>query len=70
VSIKALAGLLGVSAGDFIAGWIEGRTRYQLAPHKDVIAGSTLPPRSVGRAASQAAVAYYEALDEREPAHG
>jgi hypothetical protein len=62
--ISAVIGQLGAHPRAFLAGWIEGRHRYQVAACKDVIAGSIIPRGSIGFAASQAAVAFYQALDE------
>lgn len=63
--IRAVVTHLGVAPREFAAGWLEGRTRYMLAPHKDVIAGSIFARGSTGFAASQAAVAFHQGLDDK-----
>lgn len=61
---RALALIAGATAGDWLAGWIEGRTRYHLAgAGRSLIPASSFPARSNRRAASDAAVAYYLALN-------
>lgn len=62
--LAAVAGIARSTAGEYLAGWAEGRTRYQLAGDKSVIAPSRFPRRSAARAASQAAVAFYATLDD------
>lgn len=55
---------------EFAAGWIEGRNRYSRRQAAE-IPRSWFDPRTIGRAASDAAVAYYLALYEDEgPRHG
>lgn len=61
--LGAIIGQLGTHPRAFLAGWVEGRHRYQTAPNKGVIPGSVIERGSIGFAASQAAVAFYEALD-------
>lgn len=61
--LSAVIGQLGTQPRAFLAGWIEGRHRYQVAASKDGIAGSVIERGSIGFAASQAAVAFYQALD-------
>lgn len=66
-----LAGVAGVMAGqvapyieggrEFAAGWIEGRWRYGQDPHNPP--PGWFPAKTRGRAASQAAVAFYRAMD-------
>lgn len=48
---------------EFAAGWIEGHNRFQRMTG-DTIPASWFDRRTVGRAASQAAVAYHLALIE------
>lgn len=62
--VAAIIGHLGTTPRDFLGGWIEGRTRYMLAPNKDVISGSIFDAGTVRYAASQAAVAFHQALDD------
>jgi hypothetical protein len=63
-ALQLLAASIGISFREFALGWVEGRQRYQLARDKNVIGASGYPERSPARAASQAAVAYYQALND------
>lgn len=63
MSVKVLATVLGGQVRQFCAGWIEGRTRYQLARDRFAIPGSLFAARSVERAASDAAVTFYCSID-------
>lgn len=62
--VAAIIGGLADKPREFLGGWIEGRTRYMLAPSKDVISASIFPRGSMHYAASQAAVAFHQALDD------
>lgn len=63
--LSGIIGQLGTHPRAFLAGWIEGRHRYQTAAgDKSIISGSVIPRGSIGYAASQAAVAFYSALDD------
>ncbi len=61
--LAAIGGHLAGAPRDFAAGWLEGRTRYRNAADKRQVGNSWFDPQTVGRAASQAAVAFYQALD-------
>lgn len=62
--VKAIIGQLATSPRDFLGGWMEGRTRYMLAENKNVIEASAWPRGSIQFAASQAAVAFHQALGD------
>lgn len=62
--VAAIIGHLGNTPRDFLGGWMEGRTRYMVASSKDVISGSIFERGTVRFAASQAAVAYHQALGD------
>lgn len=62
--LRSVMGGLASRPRDFMAGWMEGKTRYDLAQSKDVIAGSMMPRGSIMFAASQAAVAFHQALGD------
>lgn len=67
MNVQVLRGVIAqlvASPRDFLAGWMEGRHRFVLASCKDVIDASIFPRGSVHFAASQAAVAFYQALDD------
>lgn len=61
--LAAIIDQLGVQPRAFLAGWMEGRLRYQSSADGSVIAGSYFPRGSIGHAASDAAVAFLAALD-------
>ena len=54
------------SPREFGAGWIEGRWRYNQAAGAAPFPPSWFEPGSVGRAASQAAIAFYLSRDGRD----
>lgn len=58
IPLKFMAGMLGVKAKDFAAGWMEGEVRAKSRQAPDVIPGSHFAVGSVANAASQAAVAF------------
>jgi hypothetical protein len=55
---KFMAGMLGVKAKDFAAGWMEGEARSSALGAPEVVPGSHFSKGSVAFAASQAAVAF------------
>jgi hypothetical protein len=63
--LAALVGQAAAGPREFAAGWIEGRTRYRNARGRQVLP-SWFGPRTTGRAASQAAVAFYRSLDGQD----
>jgi hypothetical protein len=75
VSLQLLAAAFAGQAGqyveggrEFARGWIEGRSRYQLATRTGAQLGrSWFDDRTTGRAASAAAVAFYRALAGEDP---
>jgi hypothetical protein len=60
---RDLAAVAAVSGRDFLRGWIEGRSRFRQAATPGDIRPSWFDRRTLGRAASNAAVAFYLALD-------
>lgn len=62
--VRAIIGGLADRPREFLAGWMEGRTRYMLAASKDVISATIFERGSMRYAASQAAVAFHQALDD------
>lgn len=69
MNVKALGAIVSSLAEqprEFGAGWIEGRWRYHQAAGSRAFPRSWFAPGTVGRAASQAAVAYYVSLDGGE----
>lgn len=60
--LTAIIGQLGVHPRAFLAGWWEGRHRYQVSDGQ-VIPASIFERGSIGYAASQASVAFHGGLD-------
>lgn len=65
LTLRFLAGMAGVNARDFAAGWYEGLVRAKGSLASDIIPASMYDRGTVAFAASQAAVAFKIGLDER-----
>lgn len=61
--LKAVIDHLAAHPRVFLAGWVEGKHRYQGIGSPSVYPGSVFPVGSIGFAASEAALAFYRALD-------
>ena len=61
--LQAIVTQLADKPREFAAGWIEGKTRYARGAGSRAYGPSWFDAGTVGRAASQAAIAFYVSLD-------